>query len=115
MAFSWEGKTPEGYLSRSQQKTREVAGIESVSTTYERQAKEMLAGPDADAVHDEIARFVERIQSSRDSVQREDGLMQLLNALKLRKVSGLADIPDEAGERNAFALALVHAYQKSLQ
>jgi len=117
MVFEWGrmDRTPEGDLGRKQLERRGKENtLEELAKGYERQAADVLAGKDGASARDEIARFAKDILATKGPEQYEH-LTHLVHALNLRKSSIFSEMPDDAHERSAFALALVRGYEKSLQ
>jgi len=117
MGFEWRRmeNTPEGELGRKEldQRGKENT-LEELAKGYDRQSEGLLGGKDGTAARDEIARFAKEVSSTEGPEQYEH-LEKLVHALSLRKPSIFSEIPDDAHERTAFALALVRGYEKSLQ
>lgn len=117
MAFEWGRmkQTPEGVVGREQLRRRGNENtMEELADGYTRQAKEILSGKDAMIARDEVSRFAKKI-SSEQGPQQYEYLKDLVGALSRRKSSFFDEVPDDEHERAAFGLALVRAYEKSLQ
>ncbi len=102
-------------MGRKEGKDRESTSLEALAKEYSAQADQILRGTDRVAVAEEISELSKGILSARVGSEQEDQLDRLYNRLNLRKASVFALIPDDARERQAFTLALVGAYQRSLQ
>lgn len=117
MRFEWNKMraTPEGELAHKQSRDRhDMNSLEGAARPYARQAEQTLAGEMGVAAKDEISRFAKKILGT-DGVDQLEELEKLVQALDIRKRAIFADIPDEKQEKMVFALALVRAYEKSLQ
>jgi hypothetical protein len=116
MTFAWEGKTPEGYVSRAdlQERRRKAGTLEQLSRLYASTAESALSGPEGNKFRDEAARFATRVLSATEGLEQGEQLDALLNALALRKAEVLETLPDDVHERRAFAFALVRAYKQSI-
>ena len=113
MAFAWEGNTPEGYLGRKEKFNRSKNSMETLAQQYGKQAREMLTSEAY--VQDEVSRFAKAVTESKDDNEMDANLNKLMNALRVRKASVFTEIPDDAREQKAFALALARAHMQSLQ
>ncbi|MEK7093582.1 MAG: hypothetical protein AAB927_03815 [Patescibacteria group bacterium] len=114
MAFAWEGKTPEGHLSRKQSMKIENAPFDVVVSGYSAEAETLLNGKDALAVRDELGRFAKTVTTATEGVERDEYTERLFNALRGRKIQ-IPDGLDTRRERAAFGMALSRAYLRSIQ
>jgi len=99
----------EGRIERAQQHSMNLS---EVGKGYSKQVAAAFEGKSAAAVRIEVKKFVEPVLQS-EGQEQYDSLQALVKALSPFR-SIFADVSEDADERAAFALALVHR-EKSLQ
>ncbi len=89
----------------------QALNLDDIAGRYATQAERALEGKDADAtaIGYELALSAEKV-SSKKGFEQDAELEKLVRALNFPKRNTLNTVPEE--ERIAFALALVHAYEK---
>lgn len=106
---------PERQMAQAESRDRaDLNSLEASSADYARNAQQIMEGQYGVAARDEIGRYAKKIHSSTGPEQ-VDELEKLIHALNVRKPAIFETVPNDEHERRAFALALVHAHEKSLQ